>query len=223
MNTLRLINIIPLSVLLSATARAELKWEQTTLELRPAIGDKEAVVHFKYQNAGDTPVHIKSVHTSCGCTVAKLQKDDVAPGEKGEITVTFNIGDRTGIQQKTVMVETDDPAHPAAVVTLMVFLPETLEIKPTFVYWEGGEAPKAKTVVARASKDFPVKQLKVTSSSPDFLTKVEPGSAPGEFKIEIEPKQTMHATSATLTIHPDNSEKTFYARAQVFNPPARAQ
>ncbi len=223
MNTLRLIGIIPLSILLSATVRAELKWEQTTLELHPAIGDKEAIAHFKYQNDGNIPVHIKSVHTSCGCTAAKLQKDDVAPGEKGEITATFNIGDRTGIQQKTVLVETDDPAHATAVLTLKAFLPETLEIKPIFVYWEGGQAPKAKTVVARASKDFPVKQLKVTSSSPDFLTRVQPGSAPGEFKIDIEPKQTMHAASATLTIQPDNSAKRFYARAQVFNPPAPTQ
>jgi hypothetical protein len=223
MNTLRLIGIIPLSLLLCGTVLAELKWEQTTLELHPSIGDKEAIAHFKYQNAGTSPVHIKSVHTSCGCTVAKLQRDDVAPGEKGEITATFNIGDRTGFQQKTLIVEMDHPAHATAVLTLKAFLPETLEIKPIFVYWEGGKTPKAKTVVARASKDFPVKKLTVTSSSPDFLTRVQPGSAPGEFEIDIEPKQTMHAASAMLTIQPDDSAKRFYARAQVFNPPAPAQ
>src|SRR5256885_199891 len=80
-----------LSILVCANLRAELKWEQTSLELHPAIGDKEAVGHFKYQNVGKTPVHFKGVHTSCGCTVAQSQKEEVPPGEKGEITATFKI------------------------------------------------------------------------------------------------------------------------------------
>src|SRR5437588_1498281 len=103
---------------LCTTLRAELKWEQTKVELHPALGDKEAVGHFKYQNTGRTPVHFKSVRTSCGCTVAQTQKDRVEPGETGEITATYKIGDHTGIQTKTVNVETDDAAHSPTVLTL---------------------------------------------------------------------------------------------------------
>lgn len=218
-----MIGISFLSVVLCAIAEAELKWEPTVVELHPAIGDKEAVAHFKYQNTGDKPVHFKSVQTSCGCTVAKPQKDDVAPGEAGEISATFTIGDRTGFQQKTVMVETDDSAHATTVLTLKANVPEMLQIRPAYIYWKGGEEPKAKTVTVRASKDFPVKELRVTSSNPDFLIKVKRGDALDEFKIDIEPKQTTHAASATLTIQPSNAVKTFYARVQVFNPPAPAQ
>src|ERR1043166_1021417 len=97
-----------LSIIISLSARAELKWEQTTLELHPTPADKQAVGHFKYQNPGKTPVRFKSVHASCGCTTAQTQKDEVPPGEKGEITATFNIGDRTGTQINTVTVQTDD-------------------------------------------------------------------------------------------------------------------
>ena len=67
-----------LFVVLSATAHAELKWERTTLELHPVIGDKEAVGHFKYQNTGSTPIRFKSVRTSCGCTVAQSQREEKA-------------------------------------------------------------------------------------------------------------------------------------------------
>src|SRR5947208_16835188 len=90
-------------------ARAELKWEQTSVELHPTFSDKQAVAHFKYENVGKTPVHFTSVHASCGCTTAQTQKDEVPPGEKGEITATFTIGGRTGTQVKTVTVQTDDP------------------------------------------------------------------------------------------------------------------
>src|SRR5215467_8360593 len=100
--------IFTLSIFLCAMARAELKWEQTMIELHPMPADTQAVGHFKYQNTGDKPVHFRSVRTSCGCTAAQSQKDEVPPGDKGEITATFNIGDRTGTQIKTVTVETDE-------------------------------------------------------------------------------------------------------------------
>src|SRR5438045_9746435 len=114
-------------------ARAELKWEQTAIELHPAANDKQAVGHFKYQNTGSTPVHFKSVHASCGCTTAQSQKDEVPPGGTGEITATFNIGDRTGTQVNTVTVETDEATNSKTVLTLKTIIPEQLEINPTFV------------------------------------------------------------------------------------------
>ena len=205
-----------LSIFLCAIARAELKWEQTSVELHPAPADKEAVGHFKYQNTGSQPVRFKSVRTSCGCTAAQSQKDEVPPGEKGEITATFKIGDRTGTQVKSVTVQTDDPVNATTVLTLKAVIPQQLEINPTFVFWGQGEALKPKSIVVRASKDFPVKQLKVTSSSPDFQTKVEE-TGNGQFKIDIQPSDTSRNMAATLTIQPEGSSKTFYAMARVTN------
>ena len=211
--------VFTLSIVICAAARAELKWEQTAVELHPAAGDKEAVGHFKYQNTGSKPVRFKSVHTSCGCTAAQTQKDEVPPGEKGEITATFKIGDRTGTQVKTVTVDTDDPVNAMTVLTLKAVIPQELEINPSFVFWGQGEVPKPKTIVVRAGKNFPVKQLKVTSSSPDFETKVEQ-TGNGQFKINIQPRDTSRNMAATLTIQPEGSSKTFYAMARVTNAPA---
>jgi len=162
------------------------------------------------------PKQFKSVHTSCGCTAAQSQKDEVPPGEKGEITATFKIGDRTGTQVKSVTVQTDDPVNTTTVLTLKAVIPQQLEINPTFVFWGQGEALKPKSIVVRASKDFPVKQLKVTSSSPDFQTKVEE-TGNGQFKIDIQPSDTSRNMAATLTIQPEGSSKTFYAMARVTN------
>jgi hypothetical protein len=212
--------VFTLSILLSVAARAELKWEQTQVELHPAVADKEAVGHFKYQNAGETPVHFKSVHSSCGCTTAQTQKDQVGPGDKGEITATFKIGDRTGTQVKTVTVETDDPAHATTVLTLKAVLPELLQIQPNLVYWNTGETAKPKTIVVRPGKDFPVKELKVSSPSPEFSTKVARDKATGEFKIDVTPKDTTHPAATALTIQPDGSAKIFYATARVMPAPA---
>jgi Protein of unknown function (DUF1573) len=203
-----------LSVVLCLTARAGLKWDQTSIELHPTAADKQAIGHFKYQNTGDKPVRFKSVRTSCGCTAAQTQKEEVPAGEKGEITATFNIGERTGTQVKTVTVETDDPANVTTVLTLKAVIPQQLEITPTFVFWGQGEAPKPKTIVVRAAKDFPVKHLKVTSSSPDFQTKVEE-TGNGQFKIDVQPQETNKQIASTLTIQPEDSQRRFYATARI--------
>lgn len=203
-----------LSILLCVAARAELKWEQTKVELHPAIGDKEAVGHFKYKNTGDTPVRIKSVKSSCGCTTAHTQKDQIAPGESGEITATFKIGGRTGTQTKSVTVETDDPAQAVTALMLTAVIPQSLEIRPAFVFWKMGDPPAAKRITVKAGKDFPVGQLNVTSSSQDFQTKVEQ-TGTGEFKIDIQPKDTSREMSTNIKILPENSRTPFFATARV--------
>jgi hypothetical protein len=207
--------VFTLSILLPLVARAELKWDQTQLELHPAVADKEAVGHFKYQNAGDKPIHFRSVHSSCGCTTAQTQKDVIQPGDRGEITATFKIGDRTGTQIKNVTVDTDDPAHPTTVLTLKAVLPDLLQIQPALITWTTGENPQPKTIIVRPSKDFPVKELKVSSPSPEFTTKVARDSGSGEFKIDVTPKDTTHPSATALTIQPEGSPKIYYATARV--------
>jgi hypothetical protein len=207
-----------LSIIISLSARAELKWEQTAIELHPTANDKQAIGHFKYQNPGKTPVHFKSVHASCGCTTAQTQKDEVPPGGTGEITATFNIGDRTGTQVKTVTVETDEATNQKTVLTLKTIIPQQLELNPTFVFWKQGDKPEPKTITVKAGKEFTVKHIKVTSSSPDFQTKVEE-KGNGEFQIDVQPQETKNIVASTLTIQPEDSQKVFYATARITNAP----
>ena len=101
---------------------------------------------------------------------------------------------------------------------LKVVIPQVLELQPALVYWQPGEAAKPKTIVAKAGKDISIKKLDVSSSTPDFVAKVEPGPAAGEFRINIEPKQTKQPAAATLTIKPElpnGKPKVFYATARV--------
>ena len=189
-----------LSIAVCVGARAELKFDKTEIELHPKPDEKQAIGHFTYENTGKQAVHLKSVKASCGCTTTQSQKEEVPPGDKGEITATFNIGDRTGTQVKTVTVETDDPT------------------KPSFVFWKQGEKPDPKAITVKVGKEFTVSHIKVTSSSPDYQTKVEE-TGKGEFKIDVQPKETNSITASTLTIQPEDSQKVFYATARITNAP----
>jgi len=199
---------------------AQLAWEKTEVDLHPKLGEKEAVAVFKYENKGDKPITIKNVRSSCGCTVASLKKNDVAPGEKGEITATYSVGGHTGLQQKSVAVETDDPKEPSLNLLLRVFIPQEVEMQPSFVFWKTGEEPKPKTITIKAGEGVKVTKVDVTSSTPEFTTKVDKGSKAGEFVVTVKPKDTTHTVSSTLTIKPDYP-KTLYALARV-TPPAES-
>jgi hypothetical protein len=218
MNGKRILFLGVLCFWIAAAAQAELTWEKTELDLHPVLGDATAVGVFKYANKGNTPIHFKSVRPSCGCTTAALPTNDVAPGEKGEITATFTIGDRTGVQVKTVTVETDDAQKPQTVLTLKATIAQTLEMQPDLVFWQMGEEAKPKTVQAKAGKGVAIKNIAVTSSSPDFTTKVEPGSAAGEFRIVVQPHDTSHQVNAILSVKPDGppgSSKVYSITARI--------
>ncbi len=205
-------------IALANIGKAELKWEQTEVELHPAASDANAVGIFKYKNTGEKPLKITSVRTSCGCTTAALPKSDVAPGESGEITATFKIGSSTGTQVKTVTVQTDDASQPATVLQLRAVIAQPITLRPTFLYWMKGESPKAKRIVATLDKA--TKNLKVTTSSPGFTASVVHSSA-NEFQIEVKPHDTNAAASATFTIASDNGGKMAYANARIIDAAAR--
>jgi hypothetical protein len=85
-----------------------------------------------------------------------------------------------------------------------------------------GEEPKPKIITAKANKDAAIKKLDVASSTPDFTAKVDAGSAPNEFRISVQPRDTTKAVYATLTIKPDSPANTgnmFAAAARVMPPP----
>jgi hypothetical protein len=223
MNGKRILFLGLISLSIAASAQASLTWEKTEVELNPAMGAANAVGVFKYENKGDTPVHFKAVRPSCGCTTAALPKNDVAPGEKGEITATFTIGDRTGVQMKTITVDTDDPQKPTTVLTLKANIAQLLELQPVLVFWQAGEEAKPKTILAKAGKGVTIKNLEVTSSSADFTAKVEPGSGTGEFKIHVQPKDTAKPVNATLTIKPEVTPAKLYSVSARVIPPSTAR
>lgn len=220
MKLIRTLLAVIFATIFTSTASAQLTWEKKEVEVHPSVGDQDAVAHFAYQNTGDKVVHIGDVETSCGCTVATLEKKDVAPGEKGEIKATLKIGDRMGVQQKTIRVQTDEAVNPVTVLTLKAVVPQLLEISPRFVRWGQGEPLDVKTIVVKVGAEFPVTKLNVTSSDPTMETAVEEGATPKEFKINVRPKEGGRPFSATLTIKPDypvEAPKTYYASAAVVN------
>lgn len=109
------------------SARA-LDWEKTAIAVTAERGAEVVRTRFEFKNPTKKPVHILEVRTFCGCTEAAISSSDVAAGESGFIHVLFTIGTRTGVQEKELMVLTDDSATPMK-LKLRVTIPEKAAAK----------------------------------------------------------------------------------------------
>ncbi|PLX98637.1 MAG: hypothetical protein C0623_11545 [Desulfuromonas sp.] len=99
-----LLMVLFLSIALISTVSATpvLHAEQSTYDFGEVFqGDK--VVHtFSFANAGDEPLLIDRVKSSCGCTAALLSSKKLAPGETGTIKATFDSSRFRGRVQKVI-------------------------------------------------------------------------------------------------------------------------
>ena len=87
--------------------------------------DKSISFDFKFKNIGNAPLIIFSVKASCGCTVAEWPREQIAEGNDGVITVTFNSGKRSGKQNKTVTLVTNEiPSTKVLILKGTVLLPQ---------------------------------------------------------------------------------------------------
>ena len=83
------------------------------------IKQGEKVSHiFVLTNSGDDLLEITNVKASCGCTAARPEKNELAPGESTNLNVTFNSAGRFGKQKKLIRIESNDPDNPQVIVTI---------------------------------------------------------------------------------------------------------
>ena len=83
-----------------------LAWDSKLKEYAAKAGETEAKFTFALTNVSKETVTIQSVHTSCGCTAAKLPQQPwvIAPGERGEIGVTVDLRNKYGTITKTATI-----------------------------------------------------------------------------------------------------------------------
>lgn len=133
------------------------------------------VYRFEIENIYKEPIHISSVTSSCGCTVASASKRDLKTWEKGEIVCKFNtpaVG--RGFKQATVTVRFDRPYVGEAQLTVRGNIVTGISVKPEQI--DFGQV---------VENDLPVKKLQLTSSGdPNFRIR-DVKSTFGHIKVQL--------------------------------------
>lgn len=83
---------------------ATLTFEETNYNFG-SVTEGETVSHvYAFTNTGKVPLLITDARSTCGCTVPTYPEKPVAPGESGEIVVTFDTAGKEGRQSKPVTI-----------------------------------------------------------------------------------------------------------------------
>ncbi len=197
-------------------AHAQLSWTNKTLELNSDSTTATLEGRFHFVNSGPGAVEILRVETSCGCTSAKLDQRHIQPGEGGDIVITYKRGSHTGLQKNVIEVETSD--QPPVMLTLLVHIPEVLEIQPAFVTWTHQEAKTPKAIALKLIVAGKITALDVQSSDP-FVAVATEAVVPGkEYRLVVSPHGVDHFLRAILSITCEldgGEKKTFTSYATV--------
>ena len=88
---------------------------------------------FIISNTGSGQLTLGKPTTSCGCTIAALKLDKLAPGEKTELGFTMNVNMPRGHAEKLITVQSNDPNNPMAKLTVKADIVPVFEYNPQMV------------------------------------------------------------------------------------------
>jgi hypothetical protein len=154
-------------------------------------GSQPATHTFTIRNEGDADLVIKKIHAPCGCTTFRLDNKTLAPGASLEIPVTLSLAGRKGPQQKSLYLETNDPATPTLQLTMRGHVGSELEITPPMLVLR--HDPKTGVIAG---------EVRIINLAGQSLECLEAKSAEGKAAITTTPLPdgkgfTLRATAAT--------------------------
>lgn len=202
--------------------RAQLKWDRKIAELNASPGDDHVEIRFPFVNAGRYPVTVQKLNSSCGCTTASLARASYAPGERGEVVAIFEIGKRTGLNEKNVKVTTDDASEPETVLTFRVFIWKTVSMSASVLFWNPGDEKIAEksgqTVRIKVVRDKPLNLVRAECSSPAWQVKLKTVKPGWEYDMDVTLLDSRQDGAGVVTLFadsPGDDPQTFRIRLRV--------
>lgn len=99
--------------------------KEPQIEIKPLAVDLgnleegvEVTRNFDITNTGNAKLEIYDAHSSCGCTVPSLTKNDLEPGESTRLEILVDTSMKQGKVEKSVEVSSNDPLKPVLPIKL---------------------------------------------------------------------------------------------------------
>ena len=147
------------------------------------VENRSPIQHtYTLTNRGDDPLEIKQVKPGCGCTVAHLSTNVIAPRTSTELKVSLDLAGKRGMQNKYINVFSNDPLQPKLRLELKgVALPD-VEVTPKRLFFgviEPGQRHERKVKIS-TYLDNQLQVESVRSSNPIFeveMVEEKPGQS----------------------------------------------
>lgn len=194
--------IVLILLLYSHSAFAQLIFDTTYIRRNVHFSESKVHTKINFRNKSTNTVTIKNINSPCGCIVGKLPKYQYNANESGSIEIIFDIDNRTGIQNKTVLIETESQQY---TINLEYIIESPLTISSTNLTWTQDKNFQPKEIYIKANSQN-IKTIKIPESFSNFKTVLE-NPIPNEFRVQIVPTQSKIG-QYNLTIEAEYKDET---------------
>ena len=87
--------------------KPEIKFEEYEYNFGTVTEDTVIIHEYVFSNTTRTPLIVTDTHGTCHCIVADFTAEPLAKNQKGKIKISFDTKGRTGIQEKTITVNSN--------------------------------------------------------------------------------------------------------------------
>lgn len=156
----------------------QLQFDQTLFDFGKTSRVATVSGVFKFKNIGDATLKLDPPKPSCGCTVAELKPDTLAPGATGELPFTLVLGTHRAVLEKHISVRSNDPKTPEVSLSIRVDYTPLYELDPQTLApslaFGVNDADLVATLTRTDGKPLHITRL--DSSRPWITAKLEPGA-----------------------------------------------
>jgi len=197
----RSIGVIGLCLCLTAQA-STLTWDRTEVRMELQPHETEAQAVYTVTNNGTDPLRMDRLETSCGCTLAKIDRKILRTGESARITAIFNKGKRQGKNHTTVKVYMEGKSEPVAVLHMVVRIPLLVEATPRILYWKSGSLQTEQQIHLALDRRY-MDRLTAVDYDRQRLTVIQESDPDGkvDFILRVTPKRFDASLRDTIVIH----------------------
>ena len=153
----------------------------------------EAVHRFEFTNPLQEDVRVVSVRSSCGCTSATIENNDLKPGETGAIVARFNTVSFRDRKQATLTVTLDRPRYAEVQLIVRGNIRGNVAFEPGSVQFgdivAGNPASRTIRVVQRGGSNWKITDVKTTFDHNRIkvrLNSVHRGNGQVVYDLEVE-------------------------------------
>lgn len=174
---------------------------------------------FNIRNEGDSVLVIESVRTGCGCLASSLQRNRLEPGESVPLAAELSLKGRTGRQDKSIYLHSNDPVTPILRLSMVTEIRRSIDVSPPHLVFSTAEEVRQgwKDVLIRAGTEQSFAVTRVDLDDSEYfkhrLEEVTPGRL---YRIRVELTDAGRAPGssglAAITVATDDPR---YARLEI--------
>ena len=191
---------------LSAIATAQISTTNEVIDCGQVIYNEPVTVQFELTNEGSTPISIKDIQTSCGCTTVNYPQGSLTHGKPFVVSAVYDAR-QLGHFEKYVDVYTSDSERPLMLTLRGVVVAERRGFSGVYDYVVGKLKTDCNAVefddVNRGER--PVKEIHILTTSSETVTPVFM-HLPSYLKADVSPSTVAPGKSCVARLSLESSE-----------------